>query len=162
MQKCKFKAALLGLSIAFIFGPMTAISLPTAASIEVTRSDAQVDAISNALTQESSSIQSTATSTTSNRSRMARVSWYRHGTVTANGERFNPAGFTVAHKSLSFNTLVKFTNPETGVNVIARVNDRGPFIRGREFDLSMGVARSLGILERGVANVIVEIIQENK
>jgi rare lipoprotein A len=158
LQKCIFKAALLGLSIAFTVGPITTLSLPTNSRLEVTTTGAQVDAISNALTQEISINSSTSV----NRSHMARVSWYRHGTVTANGERFNPIGLTVAHKSLPFNTLVKFTNPETGAHIITRVNDRGPFIKGRDFDLSMGAARSLGILERGVANVIVEIIQENK
>lgn len=162
MQRCIFKAALLGLSIVFTVGPITALSLPTSSRQEITRFDTQVNAISNALTQESINDLSTTISTPNIRSRMTRVSWYRHGKITANGERFNSAGFTVAHKSLPFNTLVKFINLETGAHIITRVNDRGPFIKGREFDLSMGAARSLGILERGVANVIVEIIQENK
>lgn len=161
MQRCIFKAALLGLSIATSLGPTSALSSPNTTRSEVTRSDAQVGSTRNALTQETRRVQ-ISSRTVVTRPRTVRVSWYRHGSITANGERYNPQGLTVAHRTLPFNTRVKFTNPETGVDVVARVNDRGPFVRGREFDLSMGTARSLGIIDRGVANVIVEIIQENK
>ena len=162
MQKCIFTAALLGLSIALISGhTVSASTVNQNSRSEVTRTDAQVGTKSNALTQESR--RRTPTRRVVNQTRYrAVVSWYRHGTVTANGERYNPMGHTVAHRTLPFNTWVRFTNPETGVNVVARVNDRGPFVRGREFDLSMGTARALGIIDRGVANVIVEIIQENR
>ena len=88
----------------------------------------------------------------------ARASWYRHGKVTANGERYNPLGFTVAHRSLPFGTMVRFTNPENGQSVIARVNDRGPFIKGRDFDLSLGCARAIGMEERGVMLLKIEIM----
>lgn len=88
----------------------------------------------------------------------AVVSWYRHGTITANGEQYNPNGSTVAHKTLPFNTLVRFTNPLNGVSIVVRVNDRGPFIRGRDFDLSLGSARRLGIVEIGVTRLRVEIL----
>lgn len=86
------------------------------------------------------------------------VSWYRHGSVTANGERYIPNGYTVAHKSLPFNTLVRFTNPVNGISIVVRVNDRGPFIQGRDFDLSLGSARQLGIIEIGVTRLRVEIL----
>lgn len=92
----------------------------------------------------------------------AVASWYRHGRTTANGERFDPNGLTVAHKSLPFNTLVRFTNPETGVTITTRVNDRGPYIRGREFDLSMRSAQILGFQEKGVVRLNVEIIRDNE
>jgi len=92
------------------------------------------------------------------RSYNARASWYRHGRVTANGERYNPLGHTVAHKSLPFGTMVRFTNPETGESVVARVNDRGPFIKGREFDLSLGSARAVGMERRGVMILRIEIL----
>ena len=88
----------------------------------------------------------------------ARASWYRHGKVTANGERYNPLGHTVAHRSLPFGTMVRFTNPETGESVVARVNDRGPFIKGREFDLSLGSARAVGMERRGVMILRIEIL----
>lgn len=89
----------------------------------------------------------------------AVTSWYRHGRVTANGERYNPLGLTVAHKRLPFGTMVRFTNPETGDIVIARVNDRGPYIRGREFDLSLGSARALNMVDKGVMRLRVEILR---
>lgn len=88
----------------------------------------------------------------------ARASWYRHGRITANGEAYNPLGHTVAHRTLPFGTMVRFTNPETGQTVVARVNDRGPFIKGREFDLSLGSARAVGMEQRGVMILRVEIL----
>jgi len=88
----------------------------------------------------------------------AKASWYRHGRVTANGEQYNPLGLTVAHRSLPFGTIVRFTNPDNGRSVIARVNDRGPYIRGREFDLSLGSARALGFEQTGIMVLRVEIM----
>ena len=93
------------------------------------------------------------------RSYQAVASWYRHGKITANGERFDPNGLTVAHRSLPFNTMVRLTNPNTGQTIIVRVNDRGPYIRGREFDLSMRSAQLLGFQDRGVVRLNVEIIR---
>lgn len=88
----------------------------------------------------------------------ARASWYRHGRITANGERFDPNGLTVAHKSLPFGTLVRFINPENGLSIIARVNDRGPFIRNRSFDLSFRSAQLLGFHEKGVVRLEYHIV----
>ena len=88
----------------------------------------------------------------------AKVSWYKHGRKTANGEQFNPNKFTVAHKSLPFGTLVRFTNLETNVRLIARVNDRGPFIKGREFDITVKCAIVLGVKKTGVSTLKVEIL----
>lgn len=110
-------------------------------------------------TQETSDNQVASVSTNVLRRYNARASWYRHGQVTANGERFNPLGLTAAHKSLPFGTIVRFTNPENGTSVIVRINDRGPFIAGREFDLSLGSARALGIEQRGVAILVAEIMR---
>jgi rare lipoprotein A len=89
----------------------------------------------------------------------AITSWYRHGRVTANGEPYNPEGLTVAHKTLPFNTIIRMTNPVNGLSVILRVNDRGPFIRGREYDISLGAARVLDIVEIGIARLNVEILK---
>ena len=86
------------------------------------------------------------------------ASWYRHGRITANGERYDPNGLTVAHKRLPFNTMIRFTNPENGLSIITRVNDRGPYIRGRDFDLSARSAQLLGFYEKGVARLDMEII----
>jgi len=89
----------------------------------------------------------------------AYASWYNHGKITANGERYNPYGLTVAHKHLPFNTRIRFTNINNGRSVIVRVNDRGPYIKGREFDLSKGSARLLGFTDKGVIKVEVEILK---
>ena len=88
----------------------------------------------------------------------AKVSWYKYGRITANGEDFNPNKYTVAHRTLPFGTLVRFTNIETNARLIARVNDRGPFIRGREFDMTVKCAYVLGVKKNGVATVKIEIL----
>lgn len=113
----------------------------------------------NAQTQEVSDNNAAVQMPTTIRRYNARASWYRHGKVTANGERYDPLGLTVAHKTLPFGTIVRFTNPDNGQSVTARVNDRGPYIRGREFDLSLGSARVLGIEQRGVMDLQVEILR---
>lgn len=89
----------------------------------------------------------------------AVASWYGprfHGRKTANGEIFNQQAFTAAHRKFRFGTHLRLTNPENDKSIIVRINDRGPFIRGRELDLSKAAASELGILERGVAKLNVE------
>lgn len=81
------------------------------------------------------------------------ASYYKHGRKTANGERFNPNGYTAAHRSLPFGTKVLVTNLRNGRSVIVRINDRGPFIRGRVIDLSFGAARVVGLTSSGTAKV---------
>jgi rare lipoprotein A len=93
------------------------------------------------------------------RSYQAVSSWYRHGHTTANGERYRPYGLTTAHKTLPFNTRVRLTNPRNGRSVIVRVNDRGPFIKGREFDVSLGTAIVLDMVDTGVTRLNVEILR---
>jgi rare lipoprotein A len=73
------------------------------------------------------------------------ASWYKHGRKTANGEAFNPHGLTAAHRSLPFGSRVKVVSERTGREVVVRINDRGPFARGRIIDLSLGSARALGM-----------------
>ena len=85
------------------------------------------------------------------------ASYYKSGKVTANGEEFNPKGYTAAHRSLPFGTKVRVRNLETGRSVVVRINDRGPFIRGRVIDLAYGAARSVGL--DGIAKVSVEILK---
>ena len=88
-----------------------------------------------------------------------KASWYGpkfHGKFTANGEVYDQMALTAAHKNLSFGTLLKITNPKNGKSVIVRINDRGPYIEGRELDLSKGAAIELGMLEKGVAKVKVQ------
>lgn len=78
------------------------------------------------------------------------------GGLTANGEHARPSGMTAAHRTLPFGTLVRVTNQHNRRSVIVRINDRGPFIRGRIIDLMPAAARLLGF--DGLAQVIVEVV----
>ncbi|MFN4142252.1 septal ring lytic transglycosylase RlpA family protein [Aestuariivirga sp.] len=82
-----------------------------------------------------------------------KASYYKHGKRTANGERFDPHGLTAAHRTLPFGTRVLVTNLKNGKSVIVRINDRGPHIRGRVIDLSLGAAKVVGLTAMGVAQV---------
>lgn len=81
-----------------------------------------------------------------------------HGRLTANGERFNMNAMTAAHKTLPFGTRVRVTNPRNGRSVTVRINDRGPFIKGRTIDLSRGAAKRIGMIASGHARVKLEIV----
>jgi len=88
------------------------------------------------------------------------ASWYgswHQGRLTASGERFNARALTAAHRSLPFGTILRVTNLATGESVKVRVNDRGPYIKGRTLDLSAAAARALGITKDGVARVRIEM-----
>jgi rare lipoprotein A len=90
-----------------------------------------------------------------------KASWYGpgfHGKRTANGERFNQNDLTAAHRSLPFGTKVKVTNVHNGRSVVVRINDRGPFSRGRIIDLSKAAARLIGLFQSGTAPVILEVL----
>jgi rare lipoprotein A len=90
-----------------------------------------------------------------------RASWYGpgfHGRRTANGERYDMEALTAAHKTLKFGTLLRLTNPRNGESVIVRVNDRGPYVRNRQLDLSKAAAREVGIMQSGTGSLIVERI----
>src|SRR4051794_40893460 len=78
-----------------------------------------------------------------------RASWYALTSKTASGERMNPSPMTAAHRSLPFGTKLKVTNTNNGKAVVVRINDRGPFIRGRVLDLSKAAARQLGFVGSG-------------
>lgn len=89
------------------------------------------------------------------------ASWYgleEAGRATASGEPMAPERLTAAHRSLAFGSLVRVTDLDTGKNVDVIINDRGPFVRGRIIDLSFAAARDLGIVDRGVARVRIEVI----
>ena len=81
-----------------------------------------------------------------------------HGRTTSNGEVFNMYALTCAHKTLPFNTKLRVTNEDNGKTVIVRVNDRGPFITGRDLDLSYEAARQIGLIAEGVKKLRVEIL----
>lgn len=84
------------------------------------------------------------------------ASYYKSGKQTANGERFDPHGLTAAHRTLPFGTMVRVTNLKSGKSVIVRINDRGPFIKKRVIDLSLGAAKKIGLVRAGIAPVYVE------
>ena len=94
------------------------------------------------------------------------ASWYGYetlrqkgGHMTANGEAFDPKGLNAAHKYLPLPIYVRVTNLENNRMIIVRVNDRGPFVRGRIIDLSAGAAKKLGFYKKGTTKVLVETIQ---
>ena len=76
-----------------------------------------------------------------------------HGQTTANGERYNAYGKSVAHKTLPFGTRLRVINQSNGKSVIVRVNDRGPYIAGRDLDLSYGAFSSIAHPGQGVTSV---------
>ena len=82
-----------------------------------------------------------------------RASWYAIPGPTASGETMNPKAMTAAHRSLPFGTKLKVVNPNNGRSVVVRINDRGPFIKGRELDLSLAAADKLGFRNAGVIKV---------
>jgi rare lipoprotein A len=93
------------------------------------------------------------------------ASWYgqetrrkKGGRMTANGEAFVPEGLTAAHRLLPLPTFVRVTNLENRRHIIVRVNDRGPFVKGRLIDLSAGAARRLRFYDIGTARVLVQTV----
>ena len=91
--------------------------------------------------------------------KMGMASFYTEGTHTASGERLNPDELTAAHPSLPFGTRMRVTSVDTGRSVVVRVNDRGPFIKGRALDVSYSAAKQLDMTQRGVAKVKMEVLQ---
>ncbi|MDX2080398.1 MAG: septal ring lytic transglycosylase RlpA family protein [Terrimicrobiaceae bacterium] len=91
------------------------------------------------------------------------ASWYGGrwiGRLTANGERYKAGDMTAAHKTLPFHTMVRVVDLKTKNSVIVRINNRGPYIRGRIIDLSVAAARKLGTYDRGIARVRIEALRE--
>lgn len=84
------------------------------------------------------------------------ASWYGrpyHGRKTANGETYDMNGLTAAHRTLPFGARVRVERTDTGRHVNVRINDRGPFVKGRVIDLSKGAAEHIGMRAKGVARV---------
>jgi len=92
----------------------------------------------------------------------ALASWYGPGfggRLTANGEVYNTEASTAAHPTLPFGSLLRLTNPRNRRSHVVRINDRGPFVDGRELDVSYGVACRLGMEDRGLARLQVELLE---
>jgi rare lipoprotein A len=84
------------------------------------------------------------------------ASWYGpkfHGRLTANGEKYDMYGFTAAHRTLPFNTIVRVENQDNGKSVVVRINDRGPFAKNRIIDLSKRAAEEIDMIGNGTAPV---------
>lgn len=86
------------------------------------------------------------------------ASYYWQGQETASGERFNKRALTAAHRTLPFGTRVRVTRVDTGASVVVRINDRGPFTKGRIIDLSEKAAETLRMTGRGTAPVKLEVV----
>jgi rare lipoprotein A len=86
------------------------------------------------------------------------ASYYDRDSETASGEKFDPHKLTAAHPTLPFGTRVRVTNMSNGKSVVVRVNDRGPFVRGRIVDVSSSAAEALRMTEPGVVNVKLDIV----
>jgi peptidoglycan lytic transglycosylase len=87
------------------------------------------------------------------------ASWYGEAQMTASGERFNKHAMTAAHRSLPMGTHVRVTNTRNGKSVVVRINDRGPYGKGRIIDLSEAAAKELDMIDAGVAPVTLEVIR---
>lgn len=85
-----------------------------------------------------------------------KASWYALTSQTASGEMMNPNAMTAAHPRLPFGSKVKVTNRANGRSVHLRINDRGPFVKGRIIDVSKAAAGQLGFIRKGVTQVCIE------
>jgi rare lipoprotein A len=88
-------------------------------------------------------------------------SWYGpnfHGKYTSNGERYNMYAKTAAHKTWPMDTMVKVTNLENGKSTVVRINDRGPFVKGRIIDCSYAAGKEIGLDKSGIAKVEIEVV----
>jgi len=90
------------------------------------------------------------------------ASWYQKGKKTADGKKFNPTKYSVAHRTLPFGTMLRLTNVSNGNTIEAIVNDRGPFVKGKELDVSRGAAQALGFFHSGQAKLIIEVLDRRK
>jgi rare lipoprotein A len=91
-----------------------------------------------------------------------KASWYKDGKNTAQGKKFNPNKYSVAHRTLPFGTMIRLTNVKNGNTIDAVVNDRGPFVRTRELDVSSSAAQALGFFHSGTAKLIIEVLDRRK
>jgi len=108
-----------------------------------------------------SSTPKSGTPVSSGHSESGQASYYGnefHGRKTANGERFDQGKLTAAHRTLPFGTRLKVTNTQNGRSVQVRVNDRGPFVKGRVIDLSSSAFKAIGNLNAGVVPVRIQVV----
>jgi len=95
---------------------------------------------------------------------IGQASWYGkrfHGKLTASGEKYNMRAYTAAHKTLPFGTVVRVINTTNNKSVDVKINDRGPFVRGRVIDLSQKAFEQIGNTSKGVVPVRIEILDDS-
>lgn len=104
------------------------------------------------------------TANTANAKSMIGIaSFYWQDQKTANGEQFRKHDLTAAHRTLPFGTLVRVTRLSNGKKVTVRINDRGPFVKGRIIDLSLGAANKIGLNKKaGLTKVKIEVVGKTK
>ena len=90
------------------------------------------------------------------------ASWYNKGGKTAQGKTFNPNKYSVAHRTFPFGTMLRLTNVKNGKTIEAIVNDRGPFVRTKELDVSSSGAKALGFFHSGTAKLLIEVLDRRK
>ena len=86
------------------------------------------------------------------------ASWYAESRLTASGEKYSASSLTAAHRTLPFGTIVKVTNLSTSCATVVRINDRGPYVKGRIIDVSKAAAKQLKMIGSGTASVQVEVV----
>lgn len=146
------------LTKAFILLFMVLLAGFTLVKIDTKNESVPVVNSKDAAINEEDTVESTSVVSYISKGKM-KVSWYGprfHGKVTANGEVFDQSSFTAAHKKYRFGTLLKITNPGNNQSVVVRINDRGPYINGREIDVSKAAANELGLLGCGVSKMKVD------
>jgi rare lipoprotein A len=157
---------LIGTGLATLLAGGTVVSVAsladtTPATVEVATTTVNVDSLYTALAvDENVADTSTSIELEPQRKLNGHASWYGpgfHGRKTANGERFDQNEMTAAHKTLPFGSLVRVIDEKTGKSLLVRINDRGPYVRGRLLDLSEAAARRLGIKGRGTGDVRLEV-----
>ena len=90
------------------------------------------------------------------------ASWYKDGNKKASGRKFDPNKYTIAHRTLPFGTMLKLTNVKNGNSIEAIVDDRGPFVKNRELDVSSSAAKALGFFHSGTAKLLIEVLDRRK
>lgn len=90
------------------------------------------------------------------------ATWYQCCNKTASGEKFNPNKYSAAHRTLPFGTMLRLTNVGNGNSIDVIVNDRGPFVKNKEIDVSRGAAKALGFFHSGTAKLLIEVLENER
>ncbi|WP_144212442.1 septal ring lytic transglycosylase RlpA family protein [Shewanella donghaensis] len=96
---------------------------------------------------------------------VGQASWYGsqyHGRLTASGEKYNMRAYTAAHKTLPFGTIVRATNTANNKSVDVKINDRGPFVKGRVIDLSQKAFQQIASVNQGIVPIKIDILDDSK